>query len=86
MTARVIFFLKYIFLLCFYNVRISKLVLNSPSGEILRGYKSRTVHIARINAKIAVQFKSWENVNWKMFSCEAEELQCPPGLDIIVEK
>lgn len=78
--------MKYIFLLCFHDVGISKLVLNSPSGEILRGYKSITVHIARTNAKIAVQFNSYENINWKMFSCEAEELRCPPGLDIIIEK
>ena len=79
MTARVIF-LKYIFLLCFYDVRISKLALYSPSGEILRGYKSITVHIARTNAKIAVQFnfeepRSCEVRLGSMLSLKCEELR-----------
>ena len=72
MTARVIF-LKYIFLLYFYDVRISKLVLYSPSGGILRCYKSITVHIARTNAKIAAQFNS-------------EERRSTLGLDVVIEK
>lgn len=86
MTVSVIFFLKDIFLLCFYDARTSKLVLNSPSGEILRGYKSITVHIARLNAKIAVKLTSEENATWKIFSCQAEDLRSPREMHIIIEK
>ena len=78
--------MKDIFLLCFYDARISKLVLNSPSGEILKGYKSITVHIAHLNAKIAVKLTSEENVTWKIFSCQAEDLRSPRGLYIVIEK
>ena len=78
--------MKDIFLLCFYAARISKLVLNSPSGEILRGYKPITVHIAHLNAEIAGKLNSGENVTWKIFSCQAEDPRSPRELHIIIEK